>query len=178
MTTERAERFQQLCEEAATKLNTTPDSERSRHIATLRMMHEQCTIRLIEGLPVDPAHLLKLSEAVEAFLPQVESAKVTIEVVDGVLHCPRCNYSGEGLKPLPIAPVIPRTIDLEPSSPPTATHVAVEPKPEPAKPDFHPTQDFGPPSDLRPSHGESWRSHVRGNGNGLPDYPQYINGGK
>jgi hypothetical protein len=179
MTTERAERFQQLCEEAAAKLNTTPDSERSRHVASLRLMHEACTIRLIEGLPVDPGDLLKLSAAIEAFLPQIETPKVQIEIIDSVEgKCPRCGYQGADLKPLqrPTEPA--RTIDLKPApsstepAPTAKAAKAPEPKPAP-KPAFHPAQDFSKGAPLRNGN-EAWRGHVGRGGSAYPDMGQYL----
>ena len=126
----RSERFAELCAEMATRLNLAPDAERVRHIATLRMMHEVLTIRLVAGHDVDANFanaMLKTAEMLQPLLPSIDPVQqVTLKVIGTCIHCD-ATFPVEELAP-ERADRLPRTIDL-PAGDPHLPHPAASKPP-------------------------------------------------
>jgi hypothetical protein len=99
----RAVRYQKLCREAARELNAKPSDERVIHVATLRLAREAIQARLIAGHHVDPADLLKLDEALRAYVPK-EQHRLDIQIVGTIDRCPKCGYERPASPELPPAP--------------------------------------------------------------------------
>jgi hypothetical protein len=74
MSVGRAVRYRTLVRDAAKQLGVKPSSERAKHVATLRFARETFADRLVAGRDVNPDHLLKLDEALKAYLPEATSA--------------------------------------------------------------------------------------------------------
>jgi|SRR6516162_9545274 len=107
MSLERARRYRELAKQAAKQLGCKASSERAKHVATLRLARETFADRLVAGRDVNPDHLLKLDEALKAYLPEATSAapapmlslKICKKLFGVCQHCGQLNETDEDMPP-------------------------------------------------------------------------------
>jgi hypothetical protein len=131
-----AKRFEQLSHETARQLRCKLTDPRVEHVAMLKLMRENIQARLLLNEKVDTADVLRLDEALRAYMPVSGSAAanephtIKIAYVEGVtgiyrcLHCGKQNELAEGhYKPAVEAKTtLPaRAAALEPKDAPQAT---------------------------------------------------------
>jgi hypothetical protein len=171
----RTSRYQALCRQAAKRLGCKPSDDRCSHYATLMLAKEATAARLIAGQNIDPTALLRLDEALRAFMPPAEPAKVEVEFVQTIQDmCPRCGFTHDSGKAVdePDPPPAPPT---PPTSPPP-TETAKPSLPAPSAPNVVPIRRDGSVHDvafpsgevapLKRYQNEPWRGHVLPNLNG------------
>jgi hypothetical protein len=79
---DRFKLYQALLASAADQLGCEPTHEKAKDLATLRLMRESITLRLIAGKDCNPADLRWLAEELSKFAPPEPPIKVEIEIVN------------------------------------------------------------------------------------------------
>ena len=183
---ERAAEFEVLVAKAKAQLGDNADLDACETYASLVLARRTLTARMIsDPQKGDPEILLRLTDAIRVALPP-QDLKVQIEII-GAESTPaesaptyteisRAAVERAAGRLNPTAPKTenaPASSLEPPETPQEGGEDKPEPKPEPPTEPFAKARDFGPPADLVQRH-EVWRSHVRPNGGGLPDFDQYI----
>jgi hypothetical protein len=134
-------------------------------LSNARLYEANITMRVLAGESVTAAEFKAAGEMVEfARNATPQPIAVNIEVVEGILHCPKCGYHGGDLRPLPRKPSYAPTIDGEVAKPAATVEAAkalpapiIEPPPPKA---FEPAHDFHKGAPLR-NGAEAWRPYAR-----------------
>jgi hypothetical protein len=125
---DRFKLYQTLLASAAEQLGCEPTAEKAKDLATLRLMRESVTLKLIAGKDCNPADLRWLTEELAKFAPPEPPIKVEIAIVgqDGVpiSELPR-ELEPEPTPPSPPTPPDPPT-ETKPSCPVPAVSNVVE----------------------------------------------------
>jgi hypothetical protein len=79
---DRFKLYQALLASAAEQLGCEPTAEKAKDLATLRLMRESVTLKLIAGKDCNPADLRWLTEELAKFAPPEPPIKVEIEIVN------------------------------------------------------------------------------------------------
>jgi hypothetical protein len=79
---DRFELYQKLLASAAAQLDCEPTAEKAKDLATLRLMRESVTLKLIAGKDCNPSDLRWLTEELAKFAPPEPPIKVEIEIVN------------------------------------------------------------------------------------------------
>jgi len=122
MSLERARRYRELAKQAAKQLGCKASSERAKHVATLRLARETFADRLVAGRDVNPDHLLKLDEALKAYLPEATSAapapmlslKICKKLFGVCQHCGQLNETDDDVPPPSSPPKPDRSVPPDP----------------------------------------------------------------
>jgi hypothetical protein len=154
---DRFKLYQALLASAAEQLGCEPTAEKAKDLATLRLMRESVTLKLIAGKDCNPSDLRWLTEELAKFAPPEPPIKVQIEVV------------GEGGKPISALPYEDPPPD---SSPPSGGGGG--PAPADSAPAAAQTANVVPftRSDTAPAAAAPWRSPTAGgsiNDSQMPD---------